>query len=832
MEAFEFEAFPEVEDVATASKFLHAYLNNTSEELFKPSLKSCATSLTVDRALHNSLKAIHRERDLDALERLRESTRKIEDVALNEFNRPVWSPLDQKPDSQVARFIRDLQIPLGSFEEVPLVILHKLGSFQHDPSLRKSFLVNTSGTGKTRLLFEGLCLHWGLYLTCTFDASLLGAADFAQIVSNINYSDKWNSLLPPISDPEHASALRDNIHLVYRACSEALLTRLLVFSMYLKACLKVGFSHHQRRRWLELQIFPFDLTSAFDPFGKIKNSLSYLHLPDSVLDEAISCTLEDIQSIWDMPPGEYLYIALDEANVASTKHRWAFSDEYGRYPILKEMLRALRRRLGHLPVKFVVAGTMIPPEHFQSAIGEWDDFRWCSDTGSFDDSEAHRRHRYTASFITVLLGSSFESPHSLLGSYVEKISNYSPHDNAEYTSGESFLSDKWHTSLGDSGLRDGWISVLEMHRAVISVLVTSQGCPDCSTNERALVSEDYGYFTDPDCSQIALDEPLTIMYGAGWLKETDKRLRFQITNFDIFDSHHGTDTRASHFALFLALSFASMFDGLSEVSSAFTLFGISTSFPTAKLVTFAGARLEASDVHFTDHAPDRLAFLATTPEEALRWFKHECEEPFCVLQYSSSTSATLVFCLQSSDAQTFWVFVRVPSTFQNKEDPDFVRDIQALHPTEIFHDQVEIVSHLKQIPGLRLDVGPSGILRISGSFWVEKATKESIPSEVYPAGILNIKGLNEAAKKINRVSHLQRRLLKLHRDKVPNEVDPRRSVMTLFQQPSGHPDPKQDYTRSLPRATMLFRQLLLLKKRERLARAREELYNHVASQTK
>ncbi|KAJ3846562.1 hypothetical protein EV368DRAFT_6233, partial [Lentinula lateritia] len=139
-----------------------------------------------------------------------------------------------------------------------------------------------------------------------------------------------------------------------------------------------------------------------------------------------------------------IYITLDEANAASKKHRRAFSDEYGRYPILKEMLRALRRRMGHLPVKFVVAGTMIPPEHFQSATGEWDDFRWCSDTGSFDDPEEHRRyvsqflpsefvssmtgqalldrswrwlrgrHRYTASYITVLLDSSFESPHTLL----------------------------------------------------------------------------------------------------------------------------------------------------------------------------------------------------------------------------------------------------------------------------------------------------------------------------------------------------------------------------------------------------------------------------------
>lgn len=70
--------------------------------------------------------------------------------------------------------------------------------------------------------------------------------------------------------------------------------------------------------------------------------------------------------------------------------------------------------------------------------------------------------------------------------------------------------------------------------------------------------------------------------------------------------------------------------------------------------------------------------------------------------------------------------------------------------------KVEIVSHLKQIPGLRLDVGPSGILRISGSFWVEKATKESIPSELYPAGILNIKGLNEAAKSISQDMLLRR----------------------------------------------------------------------------
>lgn len=68
---FEFESFPEVEDVALASKFLHAYLLNAPDGAFKPSLGLCATSLTVDSALHSTLKAIHRKRDLDAFEHLR-----------------------------------------------------------------------------------------------------------------------------------------------------------------------------------------------------------------------------------------------------------------------------------------------------------------------------------------------------------------------------------------------------------------------------------------------------------------------------------------------------------------------------------------------------------------------------------------------------------------------------------------------------------------------------------------------------------------------------------------------------------------------------------------
>ncbi|KAI3603353.1 hypothetical protein WG66_002301, partial [Moniliophthora roreri] len=110
-------------------------------------------------------------------------------------------------------------------------------------------------------------------------------------------------------------------------------------------------------------------------------------------------------------------------------------------------------------------GTEIPREHFSEE--EWRDFRWCSDTGSFNDADDHRRyvqrflppelsvspsgeellartwrwlrgrHRYTASFMAVLMHGGFESPHHLLSSYVETIIHYyRPRDGARYMSME------------------------------------------------------------------------------------------------------------------------------------------------------------------------------------------------------------------------------------------------------------------------------------------------------------------------------------------------------------------------------------------------------------
>lgn len=355
-----------------------------------------------------------------------ETSGKIGQVARGEVTGPIWTSRKKSSDPELTSHIRSLQIPLGSSMDLPLIVLHGLGSFQHDPTLRKRldcifsplrhtfvinllfripieilrslrFFVNTSGSGKTRLLFEGLCLHWGLYLTCAIDSFELGAGDFPAVVNDVHLNKNWSTILPTASEADYTSSLQNNIHLVYRSTCEALLARLIIYKIYLEACSREGFCHEQRQRWLQSQIL-IDQIASFDAFSMIKSDLSVGDLSTSALDEAIETTLEDIQDIWEMPPGEFLYVVLDQANVAARTHPFAFCDEYGSYSLLKEMLRALRKRLGHLPVRFVIAGTIIPPEDFQSGVGEWDDFHWCSNTGSFDDPEVHRR--YVSQFLT------------------------------------------------------------------------------------------------------------------------------------------------------------------------------------------------------------------------------------------------------------------------------------------------------------------------------------------------------------------------------------------------------------------------------------------------
>ncbi|KAK0461521.1 hypothetical protein IW261DRAFT_1293950, partial [Armillaria novae-zelandiae] len=138
-----------------------------------------------------------------------------------------------------------------------------------------------------------------------------------------------------------------------------------------------------------------------------------------------------------------LFVVINEGNVLVDGREFSFSDAFrdGR-PILSELLTIWEHHLQAYDITLIIAGTEIPRKHFNS--DQWSNYQWCSDSGDFSIPEIqrqyiskflplsmmstpageelqlclwrwfHGRHRLTASVISQLLSTDFQSPHRLL----------------------------------------------------------------------------------------------------------------------------------------------------------------------------------------------------------------------------------------------------------------------------------------------------------------------------------------------------------------------------------------------------------------------------------
>lgn len=176
-----FESYPDIEEPDAASNFLYTFLaENGTSETYKPSIEICATCLKTDLTLRRKLRTAHEKRDIEGIEWFRgawllvlsvhlslststvhlqrnswrykhplsstrvneriqhiEASGKIVLIVRGEFAEPIWTPREESSNPDLTSHIRSLRIPLGRSLDLPLVVLYKLGSFQHDPTVRK-----------------------------------------------------------------------------------------------------------------------------------------------------------------------------------------------------------------------------------------------------------------------------------------------------------------------------------------------------------------------------------------------------------------------------------------------------------------------------------------------------------------------------------------------------------------------------------------------------------------------------------------------------------------------------------------------------------------------
>ncbi|KAJ7152455.1 hypothetical protein C8R46DRAFT_1121282 [Mycena filopes] len=612
-----------------------------------------------------------------------------------------WTPRSEPAsDSETISHLTPLGLLTIRPHGPPLVILKDLGSFSEDPILaqrvknifvrgKPTVLVNTSGSGKTRLLFEGLCCEWGFYFTAIQDTSQLGPLDLHRIIHQRLRSDRTFVQHPHVDSADLHERLKYNREMANRRLSEALLARLIIFRMFIELVKELGEDPEaQKITWLLLQLYS-GLSVHRDIFEDMTTALeeemdvyTWAHIAD---------ILGDIRGI--LGSEFHPFCVLDEAQVAATHLSRAFEPEPTTHPILVEILRCWDSHWPQ-PASFVIAGTDVPLK----VMERWKDstnLRWTSDTGAFDDRSlqdaylrrflppalfesspgqvlleriwqwTRGRHRFTAALVDELLKSNFQSPHRLLDQYLRVLSGFSPTDGQDMTIKEPVLNTRPLDIGSLSFSRLGYSAHVELKSLIQDFLYQYLAVghhPPTFTAEKtlALVSLDWGRFTDEAMAQVRVDEPIMLVGAAVWMNRAPpwENGRKPPHNY-LTTLRRDPPTSSKTFAKCLAFYFSRVFEPALRLCD---IFSFSTPVPnwakqTAELVDLhagddGGARY--SVVSGSDYL-GRLATSAHGLDEIIAWMEHSHRTPFCV---PASANPDLIFALRLADASFMWIIVQ------------------------------------------------------------------------------------------------------------------------------------------------------------------------------
>ncbi|KAK7030273.1 hypothetical protein VNI00_014290 [Paramarasmius palmivorus] len=680
-------------------------------------------------------------------------------------------------NEQVVEYIKSLQIPLTQVDPVPRLpdlAVHNLGSFREDPVLlnriqnifrdtSNTFLVNVAGSGKSRLLYEGLCIRWGLFFSAHQAPHVkpLTICDLHCLVYDCNWEavkpleehDGWTRSLP---QEGYTFALETNIKIAHRCFSQVLLARLLVLREFMR---NVGSGRGLEKSWLEMQLHQPDER----PIESLLAALQRVPVDDRIINEAIAYHLAEIFATLDIPAGERFYIVLDQAEAVTHQWYWfshhhAFRDQARdgeTYPILKEILRCWHAHVKDYPVSFVVSGREIPRQFY---TGEgWESYQWTSNTGCFNGGEDQRRYlarylspdmaalerdkfldqackllpgryRITANFLAFMLSKGYREPcDKLLHEYV-----FTPWD-GRWDSEDPMEHDY---DPSDSRIYEPGV-VSDIHYTLLHTLCFAQG-PSC-TNIK-LITDGSARFTDANMSTIAIDEIPIISRAAYWFNLGDAG--FSSAYYDktrsLTDIEHFTQKimpgslrkgleMDHHATCHIAVCIAVLFERPTRM---WDLFSFPVPPPTWAQqagwivtrrrrtgTTAKGDTIRVSPFYFSKRTHRELITRAHSLSELAAWVEGTGKDtPLCL--YPTNSGEILMFCMQVRDGRLAWVFLKVPTQFSGGEmsPSDLAQCYDSMDPEVLFadlkSDDPDIPALLRALPQKCLNTGPYGLLRV------------------------------------------------------------------------------------------------------------------------
>ncbi|THU75120.1 hypothetical protein K435DRAFT_317491, partial [Dendrothele bispora CBS 962.96] len=325
---------------------------------------------------------------------------------------PKWTPHPHFQQEESLKPVLDrlqsLHLPAVCEGNGPLnkpnLLLHDLGGSLYSNSNNQKriqglfgdathkLLVNPSGSGKTRIVLEGLCQYWGLYLTCqTISSSAqtlsFGSTDVPRIISQLHLQPGFTSFLPD-NIAETFELLQKNWDITNHWFSAALLARIVLFHRFLTNAIleNIPSGPDLRRRWLLAQIQP-NLIFGFDVLDRLTQGIgtvSDIHSIKTSLSRhweevaALLYTLEpSLETSGEKPT---LFVVIDEAQDGVSQLPEAFMSgppapvkiSRKKRPVLRQLLFALTSALegmgDQIIFSHIVTGTGISKKMLEDAV--------------------------------------------------------------------------------------------------------------------------------------------------------------------------------------------------------------------------------------------------------------------------------------------------------------------------------------------------------------------------------------------------------------------------------------------------------------------------------
>ncbi|KAJ7030664.1 hypothetical protein C8F04DRAFT_1112758 [Mycena alexandri] len=751
----ELDAFPDLEKLDDASKALCLVVTTFLDDTLQPldalytNLEPCRLLLARNDDLYTSLKdshasrayalrafdtvrhngALHRQKNSVSISQLLDGFLPGLVEFIDEGGPPAWSldpDSDIIPEEDVKAHIASLAIP--DVDGVPCVLLRDLGKFSEDAALahrvnnifvkgHHTFLVNTSGSGKTRLTFEGLCQHWGFYIAGAVDGSNnIGSGDLNQLLELHISRQRTTSYHPDALPPQSSLNVAENINVTHQNLRRMLLCRLLVFSMFADHIHAIGVTAAHKKIWLLVQTLIRTFGRKYDIFYTLLLELA--DTEDLYICDYIAHLLGKLRKSFG--DDFHLFFVVDEAQAIFRYHDRAFRDGNGAYyPVLREILDGLDGEFRSDEVSFVAAGTQIPKSGFQNSrnVGR---HRWCSDTGAFDDEGAHHayvsrflppsyletkageafvrlvwawcrgRYRFTDTLLATLARDGFRSPHRLLNAYIYAGTDYRPENNLEFVQLESAKehADIRITTIDCETLESPLCatSALTLRNILLHYSVTGRHPQPFGADQIELVDLAFGRFIDGQMSQIVVDEPIMLIAAAHWFFNHAHTDPPRASLLDILQLRPATTSQPLLMSLVIYITHAFAQGHL--VSKVF-------SFPhsavpvwakqKAEVVKLCRLQEEVQDTA-TDFSSGVLAATSQTSQDLLSWLEYEDLPPFC-LPHPDGTD--LVCVLRLADGTFIRIVLRASATENVLRDSTLKEVLRGLNDKNLFRREAE-----------------------------------------------------------------------------------------------------------------------------------------------